>query len=204
VPVVTEPKLRLVGLAVSAPAVTAVADNGTAKVGLGASEVTVRVPLAFPAAWGEKLRLAVVLCPAARVRGRLILLMLKPVPLTLAWLMVTVEPPELVMVTDCFLVLPTVTLPKEDAPAINEPAASPVPLRTTLSVGFDASLVIESSPLALPADWGAKLTLAPMLWPAARVSGRLRPLMLKPVPLTLAWLMVTVEPPELVIVTDCC
>lgn len=41
-------------------------------------------------------------------------------------------------------------------------------------------------PLTGPADFGAKRAVKVMLWPGARLMGTVSPLMLKPVPLTVA------------------
>jgi len=51
---------------------------------------------------------------------------------------------------------------------------------------FVALLTTETSPVTLPAAVGAKVTLKPVLFPAPKVSGRERELMLKPVPVTVA------------------
>ena len=52
--------------------------------------------------------------------------------------------------------------------------------------------------MADPPDCGLKVTLKDALCPAARVTGKLSPPMVKPSPETLAWDTVTSEPPELV------
>ena len=69
-------------------------------------------------------------------------------------------------------------------------------------VVFEALLAMETLPLALAPDCGAKVTLNVALWPGVNVTGRFMPLMLKPAPVTGACVMVTLEPPELV--TVCC
>lgn len=61
VPVVTLPKLILVGLAVRSPAVTATPVTGIVKVGLCAFEVTVTLPLNVPADWGANFTVNVTL-----------------------------------------------------------------------------------------------------------------------------------------------
>ena len=68
-PTVTLPKLRLVGLADKAPAVTLVPDSGMFSVGFEPSDVIVNVPLAVPAVCGENVTVRVVLCESARVSG---------------------------------------------------------------------------------------------------------------------------------------
>jgi hypothetical protein len=78
----------------------------------------------------------------------------------------------------------------------------PVPERGIVRDGLEAFEVIETPPLAAPADVGAKMTLNIAVWPAFKVSGVLSPLRLKPDPLTPVWEIVTLEPPELFRVTD--
>jgi hypothetical protein len=80
-PTVTLPKLRLVGFEPSAPAATPAPDNGTLRVGVGAFEVIVTLPLAFAADCGANVTLKLVLCPAASVIGAVIPLNANPVPL---------------------------------------------------------------------------------------------------------------------------
>jgi len=97
--------------------------------------------------------------------------------------------------------LPGCTLPKLrlDGFAVRLPGTTPVPEREMLSVGLEALLVREREPLAAPADCGANTTLKlGLLWPGAKVRGRFKPFMVNPLPVTAAWVMVTLEPPELV------
>jgi len=61
VPVCTVPKFRLVGFAPSAPTEAPVPDNAIDRVGFGAFDVIVTVPLALPAACGANVTLNVVL-----------------------------------------------------------------------------------------------------------------------------------------------
>ena len=80
-PTVTLPKLRLVGFDPSAPGVTAVPDNGMARVGFEAVEVMVTLPVTLPADAGVNVTVKVALWPAVSVVGVVIPLRLKPVPL---------------------------------------------------------------------------------------------------------------------------
>ena len=80
-PTVTLPKLRLVGFEPSAPGATPVPDKGMVRVGVGAFEVMVMLPLAFAADCGENVTLKLALCPAVSVIGAVIPLMVKPLPL---------------------------------------------------------------------------------------------------------------------------
>lgn len=79
-PTNTDPKLRLVGLEVSAPAVTPVPESEIFNVGFDAVEVMVIVPLATPAAVGVNETLKVALWPAVRVTGAVIPDRLNPAP----------------------------------------------------------------------------------------------------------------------------
>jgi hypothetical protein len=79
-----------------------------------------------------------------------------------AWAMVTLEPPELVKVSDSVWLLPTCTLPKLrlEAVAVSDPGVTPEPESGTVNVGFDALLVMERLlPEADPPVVGAKVTL---------------------------------------------
>src|SRR5437899_11601283 len=66
-----------------------------------------------------------------------------------------------------------------------------------------ALLTTETLPVVLPGIVGAKTTLKLAVWPAAKVSGAVRPLLLKPLPETLIWQMATLQLPELVSETVC-
>ena len=113
-PTVTLPKLRLVGFRASCPAVPVpvpVPSRFSVAV-LAASLVIVAVALNVPAAFGENVTLTGVLCPAAKVRGRLGAFREKYLVEILTLLIVTDAGPELVAVADRVLLLPAVTLPK--------------------------------------------------------------------------------------------
>ena len=77
-----------------------------------------------------------------------------------------------------------------------------MPTSGMLKFGLEALLAMARLPLAAPPDWGVKVTLKVVLWPAANATGRDRPVRVKPVPDRLAWVMVTLEPPELVSVSE--
>ena len=57
-------------------------------------------------------------------------------------------------------------------------------------------------PLAAPPEVGAKPTVSVAVWPGFRVTGKLTPDILKPVPVSAAALMVSGAVPEEVSVTD--
>jgi hypothetical protein len=81
--------------------------------------------------------------------------------------------------------------------------AVPVPLNVMVVGEFGALLTIEMLPLALPADVGANLALNVVFSPAPNVIGVLNPLILRPVPVTVALEIVTLAVPEFVNVMDC-
>lgn len=85
-------------------------------------------------------------------------------------------------------------------------AATPVPDKGIVSVGFVASDVKVTLPLEAAAVCGAKVTVKVVVFPAANVLGVVIPLKLNPVPLMLACEMVTLLPPVFVMVavTVCC
>lgn len=80
-PSVTVPKAKLVGFAVTAPAVAPVPDNGMVRLGFEAFEVTVTLPVTDPEIMGANLTAKVVLCPALKVKGAVIPLRVKSEPL---------------------------------------------------------------------------------------------------------------------------
>jgi hypothetical protein len=83
-PTVTSPNASEPGETVNCPtaAVTPVPDTGNVKLGLLAFDVTVRFPLAAPAVLGAKDTVNVALAPLLSVKGVVIPLKLKPVPVT--------------------------------------------------------------------------------------------------------------------------
>ncbi len=80
---------------------------------------------------------------------------------------------------------------------------TPVPLRLTRVGELDALLVTVMLPLALPAVAGRKAAVNGVDCPAARVMGKLSPLRLKPAPLAVAAVIVTLDEPVFVNVTVC-
>jgi hypothetical protein len=53
-------------------------------------------------------------------------------------------------------------------------------------LGLEAFELMATLPLKLPADCGAKVTLKDALCPGVKVTGRLSPVRLKPVPVAVA------------------
>lgn len=202
--VCTAPKLRLELLSVSVPGVVALPDNGTVKDPLEAVLVMVRTELALPPPAGLNATLKDRLWPASRVAGSVTPLTLKPVPEAEIWLMVTELPPELVRLSERLLLSPKSIEPKLrlDGVAVNAPSVTPEPESDQESAA-PALGVSVTDPVALPADRGANVTVKVALWPAARLKGAVIPLSVNPLPVTAAWLMVTLDPPLLVTVADC-
>ena len=129
---------------------------------------------------------------------------LNPVPEAWACVMVTLVPPELVKVSVWLAVPFTGTLPKLrlESLLLSKPGVATLPVSGTLRLELEALLAMARFPLAAPLDWGVKVTLKVVLWPAASATGRVRPVMVKPAPDRLAWVMVRLEPPVLVSVSE--
>src|SRR5258708_33501010 len=146
---------------------------------------------------GENWTLKDVDCPAARLKGSAIPLVLNPVPLALICEMDTAEFPVFVKVTVCEALVPVVRLPKlSDVgfAASCKAEATPDPLRGILKAGFVALFVSVRLPERLPAEVGVKPTLNVAVPPGATESGKANPDKLNPVGLKDAW--VTVRVPE--------
>jgi hypothetical protein len=94
--------------------------------------------------------------------------------------MVSGEPPEFITVSERLVVVPAGTFPKLrlEGVAVSWPGVSPVPDRDTLRVEFEAVDAMARLPLTLPAVVGEKITLKLTLWPALKVAGTLKPLVL--------------------------
>jgi len=106
------------------------------------------------------------------------------------------------MVSVCVLVTPTETLPKLTLDGVTEICGCiPVPVREIVAGEFVALLTTATLPARLPVEVGANVTLNEVDWPAARLSGSVIPLVLKPVPVALTCEMETLEFPVLEIVT---
>ena len=187
-PTATVPKLTLPGFAPSRPGVTEVPERGTSKVEFVAVLRIVRSPVAAPVDFGANVTVKLMLWPAVRVRGTAKPVRRKALPVTFACETATVIPLELVSVAVALGVAPTCTCPKFRLPgfATSDPAATPVADRATLSVGFDALLVMLRFPLAAPAACAAKVMVKTLLRPAVKLSGSVGAFRLNPAPLTVA------------------
>jgi hypothetical protein len=203
-PTWTLPNARAVGFGVNVPWVVPVPERVMLRLGFEPFEVIPTVPLADPLTVGLKVTVNEVLCPAAKVKGKESPLKLNPVPLATAAEIVRLVPPVLVRASDRLELAPTWTLPKARAVGfgVNVPWVVPVPERETFRVVFDAVEVMAILPLAVPDVVGEKSAVNEVLWPAAKVNGRDRPLKLNPGPLAAAAEMVRLVPPEFVNVSD--
>jgi len=168
--------------------------------------VTLTLPDALPATVGAKRTFSVAVSLGVSIVPAVTPLALNPVPEGVTLEMVTLEFPLLVKVTLNVLLLPSFTFPKLKpvglAPS-NWVAACPVPLKGMASGELGPLLTRETDPLTLAVEVGAKATLKVVLAPAAIIVGVARPLILKPVPDTLAAEIVTLAVPLFFRVTVC-
>ena len=151
-----------------------------------------KLPLTFAAVVGANCTVNEAVFPAASVSGRVGPVKEKPVPVRLSWKMVTLAVLA-VTVTVCEELVPVVTLPKlSDAGlAVSwPPGVTPAPASDTVSA-LEELLTREKLPVALAVVVGAKVRVKEAVFSAARVSGRVGPVKEKPVPVRLAWEMVT-------------
>lgn len=132
-PTVTVPNAREVGVTERPPELVPVPDK-LIETFVAVDEIEIR-PLALPALAGLNLVVNVTLCPRFSVRGRLNPEKLKPDPVTVALVILTLDPPRLVSVAKWFALLPTGTFPKLiaegfGASAADEPCDPVRPMRT--------------------------------------------------------------------------
>src|ERR1700747_2947113 len=101
--------------------------------------------------------------------------------------MVTLDVPDFVSVIACEPLLPTATFPKLKLEGLAVSCAcTPIPAKEMLAGEPDALLAIITLPVALPGVVGANCAVKETLAPALIVCGTLRPVMLNPVPATVA------------------
>ena len=203
-PTGTLEKSRVESLVLNAPTVAVPAKRGIVSPPLESSVTRERAPVAADAPdLGVKVTLKAALWPAAKVIGRLNPLTAKPDPETLARATVTLELPWLLSTADKVWTLPVCTLPKLrlEGLAMRAPDTIATPETGTLTTGFGALLVTETLPLEVPDDCGVKVTEKVFFCPGDKVRGKVRPLILKPRPVTVACFTVTRVPPELTNVT---
>jgi hypothetical protein len=163
--------------------------------------------LAVPAAIGRNCTCSVIDCVGFSVTGRLPPTIAKPVPVIAAELTVTGAVPVDVSVNVCVVAVFTVTLPKLKVAALTVNCglgtAALVPLRVTTAVEpVDESLLIVICPLAVPVEVGRNCTCSVIDCVGFSVTGRLPPIIAKPVPIIAAELTVTDAVPVEVSVND--
>jgi hypothetical protein len=144
-------------------------------------------PVALPAVVGANVTVKVVLAPALIDFGA-VRLVVKPVPETVAAVILRVALPVFVSVTVWLELLPTATLPKATGDGlivIVACVAVPDPLKLIGNGDPGALLVIDTLPVALPAVVGANVTVKLVVWPGAMLAGALQPVSVKPVPVML-------------------
>jgi hypothetical protein len=174
-------------------------------VGFEAVVVIVTAPETTPAVVGANWDVKDATAPAAIVCPALIPVVLKPVPVVLTWLIVTVAVPLFVSVIDCVPALPTTTLLKLKLPGlgVNELlAATALPVIVRVCGEPGALLVIEIEPVALPGDVGANLAVKEVICPGVSVWGTVNPVMLNPAPLALPAVIERGAVPEFERVTE--
>ena len=164
-PTTTLPKLNAAGLTANWPETVAVPTIEMVTVGLEASETTAIDPLALPPEVGANTAPKVKLCPGLKVRGRLKPVILKLAPVMLARVTVTLEPPELVRVSDKVFVLPTGTPEKSrlESLVLSAPPVATLAETGMTRLALEASLTIERLPLADPLERGVKVRLRAVL-----------------------------------------
>jgi hypothetical protein len=120
--------------------------------------------------------------------------------------MVTLEFPVFVNEELKSVLFPTFTLPKLRLGVLNVSSCVPVspdPLSAIVSVELGALLVSEIEPVTAPAAPGAKTALNVVFEPAGIVIGALRPAMLNPVPVTVAFEITKLDVPLFVKLIVC-
>jgi len=158
----TLPKLRLAGFETRLPAAIATPETGTLTTEFGASLVTATLPVEVPADCGVNVMEKVFFCPEDNFKGKLSPLILKPRPVTDAWLMVTLVLPELISVADWVWVLPTLTLPRANTAGETASSPLPIPMPETGTLSDVGTTVTATSVIVPPLIVPAPLRLMPL------------------------------------------
>jgi hypothetical protein len=162
------------------------------------------LPETLPATVGAYVAVKEILPPAFTVAGKVKPLRLNPAPEAVACEIVKLVLPELESVIVSELLLFTSTLPKLRLLGLAPSCpCTPVPLNPIVIGESEALLVKATLPLKLPADVGTKVTANEVLAPAFRVTGKLKPAKLNPLPEALACEIVRLAPPEFESVMVC-
>jgi hypothetical protein len=142
---------------------------------------TVTLPLTLSELVGLNVKVNTAFCPAGKIKGVVMPLVLTSFALTLVCEIVRLEVPVLVNVTFWELELPALMFPKlmlAGAGVIVTDAATPVPLSATVAGEFGALLATLIAPVKEPAVVGANSALNDAVCPAARLTGVSNPLTL--------------------------
>src|SRR5512142_787725 len=110
---------------------------------------------------------------------------------------VTLAEPGLLKVTVCEVLLPTLTLPKATGVGDAASCGTPCPVPLSVTVTGEVALLFTrlTLPVTDPTAVGANLTLNVLVCPGVSVSGMVIPVMEKPVPEAVAWLIDTLAVP---------
>lgn len=198
-PAATSPKVTLVGLELNiGVGVVPKPPSEIVKDGSDALLAIWILPEALPAIVGANATAKEMLPPAFTVVGPFKPLRLNPAPEAVAREMVTLALPGFERVTVCEVLPLTATLPNAIVPglAANCPCV-PAPVNDTETGEFEASLVTDKLPLAVPADFGANWICTVAVSPAATLIGRVRPGALKELFEKFACVTFTAAEPEL-------
>jgi len=164
--------------------------------------VTVTVPLRPPVVAGLKTMPNVIACEGLRVTGAPAPVRLYPVPPAAICEICTSELPVLVIVSFSVLLIPSSTLPKFTLVLLSEMvrvAATPDPLKANAVGEPGALLTILMLPVADPVAVGWNCALNVFDWPGFNEAGSVKPVALKPAPVALTCVMVSVPLPVFVI-----
>jgi len=159
---------------------------------------TKTLPVGFPAAVGAKATFSVADWPGVNVVLPLTPFALYPLPVVVTPEIVTLEFPLLVKVTFSEPLLPTFTFPKLKLVGLapkSRVAVIPVPLKEMAGGELGALLTSDMEPVVLLAAVGVNTALNVEALPGAIVNGVVKPLILNPVPVTLACEIVTLALP---------
>ena len=159
-----------------------------------------------PAFFGAKVTFNVAVCPGAIVDPlKPLLMLLTPRPVTDTPEILKFELPVFWRVTASFSALPIIALPKfrlaGHAEIVRVPV-SPVPLTLSVSSGAPELLLSVIVPLPAPIAVGANVSVRFWVPLAGSVTGRVKPLVEKPAPLTLTLEMVALPFPGFFNCTD--
>lgn len=167
--------------------------------------VIVTLPVICAALVGAKVTSSVAVCPGAMVAPLRPLPTVMPVPVAVIPEIVTLELPVFVRLTASISLLPTASFPKlrlvGDAEIVRVSAIA-VPLMLNVNTVAPELLLSVTIPVSVPVVVGANFSVKSLVPPAGSVNGVVSPLVVKPVPLSVALEMVTLPVPPFFNCTD--